>query len=444
MGTATRQHEGRYTFGKRQYNGWTYMTPVFVDGATEPTGYVWRATGGGAEPWATEGSDSHPATYPGMSGRRWQAAERVVDLVDARKRTAAEAERQREQAARVPDGWRRVSWEGVEREGFAEVRPPNITPYVDPSHRGVNAGPRRVETWGRPVKLRTITRHENGQVSVTGAYVDGGRSWFGGGDPAWADLGALVPADAPPRVVILDARTWWRVDDAVSQDVPGADGIADTYTGHVVETRTHVDRGEFEVSADMRPDFGYRHHYGAEDAGKLYATEREPEPDTRTAPRRDGGRWKVGMKAVHTTYNRDGVAFERPAMVVGFSECEMSGALLVRVTTSAQRGAIPVPARELYHPGEWLGWQNRKFDRVLCPQCSREVGEWDGTGERPEACAPKWWAFCVRRPAAPLWAVSFEADGKTLRTQLMPRKEAAERSASLISHGFRAVQMHAA
>jgi len=440
MSTPTREHEGRYTFGKRQANG---RTPVFVDGATEPTGYVWT-TGHGAEPWATEGSEGYPSSYPSMSARRWQAAERVVALVDARKRTAAEAERQREQAARVPDGWRRVSWEEVEREGFAEVRPPCVTPYVDPSHRGVNAGPRWVETWGAPVKLRTITRLSNGQVSMSGAYVDGGRSWVSGGDPAWEELGALVSAATPPRVVVLDGRTWWRVGDLVSRDVPGVDGIADTYTGHVAETRTHIERGEFEVSADMRPDAGYRVHFTPERTAELYAAEREAQPDTRTAPRRDGGRWAVGMKAMHTTYNRDGANFQRSGRVVGFSECEMSGALLVRVSLSGAGPASPVPARELYQPGDWLGWQDRKFDRVLCPECSREVGEWDGTGERPEACAPKWWAFCVRRPAAPLWAVSFEADGKTLRTQLMSREEAAERFASLVSRGFRAVQMHAA
>ncbi|MFD8335509.1 hypothetical protein ACFV42_23045 [Streptomyces solisilvae] len=436
-----RRHEGRYSFGQRQENG---RTPVFVDKAAEPSGYVW-STGHGAEPWATEGSATYPATYPVMSARRWQAAERIVDLVDARAASAAEEKRQQERAARVPEGWRRVSWEEVEREGFTEVRPPHIAPYVDPSHRGVNAGPRRVETWGQPVKLHTVTRLSNGQVCMSGVYVADGGQWFGGGDPAWMDLGALVSADRPPRVVVLDARTWWRVGDLVSRDVPGADGIADTYTGRVVETRTHVERGEFEVSADMRPDHGHRTHFTVERTRELYAAEREAEPDPRTVERRGGGRWAVGMTAVHTTYNRDGVAFSRDALVVGFSECEMTGALLVRVSTSAQRGAIPVPARELYGQGEWEGWQNRTGDRVRCPECSREVGEWDGTGERPQACAPKWWAFCVRRPAAPLWAVSFmDSDGKTYRTRLMFNAEAAERSASLISRGFRVVRMHAA
>ncbi|MEW1679323.1 hypothetical protein AB0O47_39650 [Streptomyces noursei] len=192
MGTNTRRHEGRYRMGKRNEDG---RTPLYIDGSKDPVDFIW-STGHGGRPWTTENT-------PDFHDRKWKAAERVVDMVDARR---AAVERRPVPAA-VPEGYRQASWEEIALSGIRRVMVPEETAYVDPAHDGTpDGGPRFVTRWSDPVRLVDVTwlsrvahhRAEYGDFMNVNMITAGGfrSTHWPEGDHAIA-LGALVPVDTP-------------------------------------------------------------------------------------------------------------------------------------------------------------------------------------------------------------------------------------------------------
>ncbi|AEM88843.1 hypothetical protein [Streptomyces violaceusniger] len=398
MSTPTRNHDGRYTIGKRQPNG---RCPVFVDGATEPTGYVWT-TGHGARPWATEGSDSHPATYPDMNARRWQAAERVVDLVDARKLSATEAEQRRERAGRAPEGWRFASWEEITREGFRRVRLVAQSAYVDPANDGQpDAGERYAVSFrAKPVRLHSVSRH--GRVpqlqALYGDFLhvtyEGGPLYAACGNNGIA-LGALVPVDTPRRTVsavpcpecgshdalyAFGARTGcgacvcralkWVPDDLpfpiadddpvfnpgdrVALDVVGTDGITDSHYGTVCEWTAYLDGWSAHPAGGVFRNVRVSLPYGSGQSNCVPAKLRKVD-QVEDFPAETVEGWRAGAEAVRFDYNADGVAFERRGWVVGFSDGP-DGARMLRFTSSPTLPATPYPVAEVFRIGSHAAW----------------------------------------------------------------------------------------
>ena len=405
MGTTTRRHESRYTLGRRQANG---RTPVFVDGATEPTGYVW-STGHSAKPWATDGSDTHPEAYPGMSARRWQAAERVVDLVDARKLSATGTNRP--QVARIPEGWRFASWDQILREGYRRVRLVEELAYVDPAYDGQpDAGERYVVSFQcAPVRLERVARHSRvpqfqaqyGDFLHVG-YEGSTISHSVDGNYAIA-LGALVPVDTPRRTVsavpcpgcgshdalythgagaacgacvcralswepgdlpfpIADEDPMFNPGDIVAMDVTGTDGVTDTHYGTVHEWEAYLDGWSPYLGGgfrNVRVDFPYGSGQSNCAPSRLRKVEQ-----LEGFPADVVSGWRAGTEAVRFDYNEDGVAFEDRGWVVGF--CEASdGSPRVRFTSSPTLPATPYPPDEIYPVGSHAAWcASRKRTRT--------------------------------------------------------------------------------
>ncbi|MER6687384.1 hypothetical protein [Streptomyces olivaceoviridis] len=340
--TTTRRHEGRYTIGKRDNDG---RYPVYVDGADTPTGYV-KKMGHSAQPWRAEGGDDYAGSFPDGRAARWQACERIVDLKDARDQADAETQRRRERATMAPEGWRFASWAEIEREGWRTVRTVARAPYVDPAAKG----DRYPDTFASPVVLRCVTRLSNGHMVVSGD--DGSDTpWVTGGGPAWVALGVLVPEGAPERSANAPAGPVWQVGDLLSHDATGADGVTDTHTGTVTETRTHLDTAERHVSVAF-PHWSGSHHFTEPSA--LRAATGPYQRDAEVV-----GGWSVGAEAVSVTYGPTGAPFARHGVVVGFSTDPETGARMVRVTSSPVLGAIPHAPEELYRPGDPRGWTPR-------------------------------------------------------------------------------------
>ncbi|GGN61396.1 hypothetical protein GCM10012285_60240 [Streptomyces kronopolitis] len=425
-----RRHEGRYTFGKRGADG---RTPVFVDGASDPSGYVWN-TGHGAERWFAEGSATVDATYPIPAARRWQAAEQIVALIDARADAAREVERKRAAAATsVPKGWRPASWGEITREGFRRVRLVTEAPYVDPATdpREPDAGERYAAAWTEPVRLRAVSRHGRAHKADHDRYGDFlSISRVGATMPHHVDgnhaiaLGALVPADSPRRTgsaaacpscgadALLYAsggRTecgpctahtlGWDVEDLphpdhfdnapafqpgepVAMDVAGTDGIVDTYTGTVHEWQVRLDGTSKAVrsqqSRNVRVDF---RPYGSGQFNCDPATLRRVETVAELPAGSIGG-WRAGMPAVLFRYNADGVAFERHGYVVGLSADSSNGGHRVRFTTSPTVPAEPRDPGEVFRPGSYEAWcaSHRRSADFRCSDRAW-VGEVYVTGE---------------------------------------------------------------
>ncbi|MGW2415978.1 hypothetical protein ACWCV5_27960 [Streptomyces tubercidicus] len=425
-----RRHEGRYTFGKRGADG---RTPVFVDGANDPSGYVWN-TRHSAAPWFTEGSATVDATYPTPSARRWQAAERIVALIDARADTAREAERKRAAAATgVPRGWRPASWGEITREGFRRVRLITEAPYVDPATdpREPDAGERYAAAWTEPVRLRAVSRHGRAHKADHDRYGDFlSISRVGETMPHHVDgnhaiaLGALVPTDPPRRTgsaaacpacgadALLyasggraecgpcTARTLgWDVEDlphpdhsddapvfqpgeVVALDVTGADGTVDTYTGTVYEWQARLDGTS--VAARSQQSRNVRVAYRPYGSGQYNcdpATLRRVDA-LADLPADDIGGWRAGMPALHFRYNADGVAFERAGYVVGFSADPATGEPRVRFTTSPTVPAEPYDPGEVFRPGSHEAWCAARWRPADFKRSERAwVGEVYATGE---------------------------------------------------------------
>lgn len=406
MGTATREHEGRYTFGKRQSDG---RTPVFVDGADKPSGYVWRTERGGT-PWQTEGSDTADAAYPISSPTRWQAAERIVALIDARAMMAAETERDR-RPAETPEGWRVASWEEITLQGFRRVRLPRKFAYADPSipKREHDAGPRYVVQWyADPVRVRSVSRNGRSQAEHQERFGDfltviaHGTGWGQtiNGNHSIA-VGALVPVDSPTRTVSAtacpecgavellyasgqrtacgpctarrlgwavedlphpdhdDTAPWFEPGDAVRLSQSATDGKADVYTGTVKGWETRLDgssvavRGYQARRVDVRFWFDYGTNTNPAALRKIDAVEPlDPEP-------RHG--FHIGQQAVRFDYNRDGVAFERRAFVVGF-DVSPDGEPMIRLG-GPNRTASPYPVGDVFHVGSHEAWCAARTER---------------------------------------------------------------------------------
>ncbi|MQS17478.1 hypothetical protein F7Q99_36165 [Streptomyces kaniharaensis] len=124
----------RTGFGARDADG---RYPVLVDGVRRGT--VWRS---GRSWWcALDGEEG----FPDDTGTRWEAADRLVVLLDVR----AAAVRDEEERAVAPAGWvPGGDWRGLER--LDVVRIP-----------GGRSGP----AWGRPWRMTGREEHRGGRVS---------------------------------------------------------------------------------------------------------------------------------------------------------------------------------------------------------------------------------------------------------------------------------------
>jgi ribosomal protein S27AE len=403
MGTATptRRHEGRYTFGPRDKA--TGRTPVYVDGAQEPSGYVW-STGHGGQPWTAEGSDSIKATYPDFDARRWQAAERIVDLIDARARQAEETVRERS-AADVPEGWRVASWDEITRYGLRRVRLPRRFAYLDPStpKSERDAGPRYVAEWyAEPIRIRSVSRHGRAKAEDQARFGDfltvigHGTGWGQtiNGNHAIA-CGVLVPVDSPVKTLsdrfcpqcgrdgLLYARGqrtacgpctakalgWAEEDlphpdhhdtapvvqpgDAVRMSTAATDGRSDIHYGTVREWEARLDGSSVAVRGYQarRVAVSFPYGYGTNcDPTALRKVDAvvpvDPEP-------RHG--FRIGQEVVRYDYNREGAAFERRGFVVGFG-VDADGEPVIRFGVPCLP-ATPYPVGEVFRIGSLAAWR---------------------------------------------------------------------------------------
>ncbi|MFE5847864.1 hypothetical protein ACFQ7N_40205 [Streptomyces niveus] len=273
----------RYRYGKADSRG---RTPVYVDGATDPAGHVWKM-GRSSRPWYARGAGDE-AKYGTPHARKHEAAERLVRMVDNRATVAAEIERRRGRLTMVPDGWRFASWTEIEREGYRQVRPVHRAPYIYGDE-----GERYPDGFAdQPVTLTRIVRLHNGYVVVSGTEPGDRPPYVLLMDPAHVDLGALVreqepryvapggcmgceqdgplyqagtrlgcatctaadlglsPADLP-AAVDDDGAVWWSVGDTVRRkgELPHED--AEPETGRVTEIETFIAERTRRIAVDF-------------------------------------------------------------------------------------------------------------------------------------------------------------------------------------------------
>ncbi|MDX3694985.1 hypothetical protein PV726_32530 [Streptomyces europaeiscabiei] len=381
MTTTTRPLAHRYHYGATGAGG---RTAVHVDGATDPAGHVWKMSVGSRR-WRAQGTGDSGSTN---HTRKYEAAERLVAMVDVRAIVAAETERNRSLIGKAPDGWRLVSWEEIEREGYREVRPPANAPETY-----TGSGEHYPAGYAHTVMLRTVTRLHNGHVVITGTQYGEPGPFVMGMSPAHVALGALV-AERTARLVAGettcpgcaaigplyqagthmgcvactaaetgqepsslpaptsgDGAAVWRPGDLVSTDVTGTDGITDTRTGRVTETRTYIVERRREVSVQFPYFSGQRTCVPSQ----LFAAEREYVRSAETA-----GGWAEGVAACHTVYGPTGAPFTRTGVVIGFSDGP-SGERMARVEFAGISGATPYPPGSLTHPGDPV------FSRSMSP-----------------------------------------------------------------------------
>ncbi|WP_432140089.1 hypothetical protein [Streptomyces sp. bgisy154] len=272
----------RYRYGKPDGRG---RTPVYVDGADEPAGHV-RKLGRGASPWWAEGAGD--GTAGTNHTHKYEAAERLVRMIDARASTAAEIERRRARRTQAPAGWRFASWTEIEREGYRQVRPVHRAPYVYGGE-----GERYPDTFAaQPVTLTRVTTLHNGCVVASGTEPGDRPPYVLLMDPAHVALGALVreqepryvapgecmgceqdgplfqagtrlgcatctaadlgvsPADLP-AAVDDDGAVWWSVGDAVRRKGELPDEDTEPETGRVTETETFIAERTRRIAVDF-------------------------------------------------------------------------------------------------------------------------------------------------------------------------------------------------
>ncbi|MFJ5645774.1 hypothetical protein [Streptomyces sp. NPDC093223] len=283
----------RYHYGRADDRG---RIPVFVDDAAEPAGHVWKMGRSACRWWALGAGDpDHCGTN---HFRKYQAAERLVGMVDVRNSVAAEAERRRARRTQAPAGWRFATWEEIERDGYRQVRPVRSALLV--ALDGTELYPNAFTDY--PVTLKWVTRLHNGCVVVTGIE----RGAIGAHynllmNAAHAALGALIPeksarhiapgecpaceqdaqlyqvdtrlgcadctatdlgvsVDHLPAPAKDDGAVWWRVGDTARRTFALPDDHGHAETGRVIETSTDItDRmrrvrvdygGSWPISAD--------------------------------------------------------------------------------------------------------------------------------------------------------------------------------------------------
>ncbi|MFF8809915.1 hypothetical protein [Streptomyces omiyaensis] len=273
----------RYRYGKTNSEG---RTPVHVDGAAEPAGHV-RKIGRSSSPWHAVGvketlGTSHP--------RKYEAAERIVRMVDADTMFAQDVAHRRARRTTPPQGWQFVSWEEVERQGHRQVRPVHRAPLV-----AAGETDRYPDAFAEvPVTLTRVTRLENGHVVISGREHGQHSPYVLLMDPAHAELGALipdraaqyeghgrcpaceqdtalyragtrlacarttaadlgVPVDHLPAPADHDSAVWWRVGDSARRTFELPDhGHAET--GRIIETTTDIT----DRTRRARVDYGGR------------------------------------------------------------------------------------------------------------------------------------------------------------------------------------------
>lgn len=274
----------RYRYGKPDSEG---RTPVHIDGAAEPAGHV-RKMGQGTHAWW--------AAYPGngVTGtshtRKYDAAERIVRVVDAATALAQDVAHRRALRTTPPEGWQFVSWEEVERHGYRRVRPVHRAPLV-----ATGETDRYPDAFAElPVTLTQVTRLENGHVVIAGRERGQRSPYVLLMDPAHAELGALipdraaqyaghgrcpaceqdtalyragtrlacarttaadlgVPVDHLPAPADHDSAVWWRVGDSARRTFELPDhGHAET--GRIIETTTDIT----DRTRQARVDYGGR------------------------------------------------------------------------------------------------------------------------------------------------------------------------------------------
>ncbi|MFD8387409.1 hypothetical protein ACFV2X_54585 [Streptomyces sp. NPDC059679] len=282
--------KNRYRYGKPDSEG---VTPVYIDGAVEPAGYVWK--GRSSSSWWAQGAGDKLRTN---HTRKYKAAEQLVGMVDVRAMVAAETERRRARRTQAPAGWRFATWTEIEREGYRQVRPVHRAPYVYGGE-----GERYPDSFAdQPVTLTRIVRLHNGCVVVSGTEPGERPPYVLLMDPAHADLGALVreqeprhvapgecmgceqdgplyqagtrlgcatctaadlglsPADLP-AAIDDDGAVWWTVGDTVRRagEVQD-DDHTEPETGRVIETETQIADRTRRVSVDFGDRWPVRWH----------------------------------------------------------------------------------------------------------------------------------------------------------------------------------------
>ncbi|MFF8387825.1 hypothetical protein ACF053_29870 [Streptomyces kanasensis] len=272
----------RYRYGKPDGDG---RTPVYVDGADEPAGHVWKR-GRGSLPWWSEGCGDSGAVYYHSSKRA--AAEQLVRMVDVRAQVDRIITGRRARHTQAPTGWRFASWTEIEREGYRQVRPVHRAPYVYGDQ-----GERYPDTFAdQPVTLTRVTTLHNGCVVVSGTEPGDRPPYVLLMDPAHVALGALVREQEPryiapgecmgceqdgplyqagtrlgcatctaadlgvsaadlPAAVDDDGAVWWSVGDTVRRKGEIPDEDAEPETGRVTEIDTFIAERTRRIAVDF-------------------------------------------------------------------------------------------------------------------------------------------------------------------------------------------------
>ncbi|MFJ8388659.1 hypothetical protein ACIQ9Q_29860 [Streptomyces sp. NPDC094438] len=282
----------RYRYGKRDGDG---RTPVYVDGAAEPAGHVKKVGRGSHAWWAAYPGDGATGTAHTL---KYEAAEGLVRMIDARASTAAEIERRRARSTQAPAGWRFASWTEIEREGYRQARPVHRAPYIYGGE-----GERYPDSFAdQPVTLTRIVRLHNGCVVVSGTEPGDRSPYVLLMDRAHAELGALVreheprhvapgectgcetdgplyqagtrlgcatctaadlglsPADLPAVAADDDGAVWWAIGDTVRRAGEIQDEDHEPETGRVIEIETFVDERTRRIAVDFGDRWPVRWH----------------------------------------------------------------------------------------------------------------------------------------------------------------------------------------
>ncbi|WP_432091428.1 hypothetical protein [Streptomyces sp. NRRL F-5630] len=267
--------EKRYRLGEQDEDG---LRPVFVDGATEAAGHVWRM-GRSTRPWRALGTGDERRHATDHTTQH-EAAERLVATVDARAGVARTLATLRERAVCPPEGWRFASWEEIAREGLRRVRPVSRTTH---GTDGVTYPGGYTDV---PVQLTQVVHQSTGCVVISGRRADQEAPHVLLLTPDHARLGGLVEVSAPryegqgrcdcseegalyrigarvtcrrcagvprehlPAPVTADRR-WWRPGDRAFRLFPLPDWQGHALSGRVHETRLHLSSRVLELGVDL-------------------------------------------------------------------------------------------------------------------------------------------------------------------------------------------------